>query len=299
MTILIGWSGQRGGGSSLFAASAFVDVEGVVGALDEVFERFAGFEIGPAGRKGDGERLSVPVRLDAGQAAEDVADLFGLALRQHGQKLIATKTDGHVGTANGFLQALGEGLDDFVAGGVAKHVVHVFQAIEIQEQQGERARVALGAGNFFGEALFPGTAVVEAGEGVEHGDLVDLLGADFDLAHGLELIAQAVLNAINLQLLINGVDVEEQNESHKTAHGYVQLRGIGNVLRREQAGKGKGSNAQRQENGHQEGGGPQPPLALRDAAQVGADLLRRGKRVRRGDLGLRISHETSESIPSI
>src|SRR5260370_40615145 len=98
--------------------------------------------------------------------------LGGLAFRQHGEKLIASQTDGDVGAANRFLQQLGELSDHLVAGRMAKRIVDVFQPVEVQEKNGQRAAITMRTRNFFGEALFAGPAGLEDREWGTGGDIV-------------------------------------------------------------------------------------------------------------------------------
>ena len=72
--------------------------------------------------------------------------------------------------------------DQFVAGSVAKLVIEVFQAVQVQHQDGQGAAVALRARNFLCQTLFSRSSVMKTRKWVKHGKLINLFRAYFHLA---------------------------------------------------------------------------------------------------------------------
>lgn len=158
-------------------------VERVVGGGEEVFE---GEEVVPRFALGqaDAERgLAVELgdgmgEVDGGEGlAELLDDLFGLVdrgLREGDDEFVAAVAEGEVGLAEGDADAVGEALEEVVAGGVAVDVVDLFEAVEIDHHEGEGEAMAFGEGDFALHEAFHGAAVVEAGEAVGHALLFGL-----------------------------------------------------------------------------------------------------------------------------
>src|SRR6185437_1467468 len=156
------------------------------------------------------------------EARKHVANFLGAALRENGHEFVAAKTDGHVGASNGAREALREGAKHFVAGLMAEPIVALLEIIEIQENYGERTRIAARARDFFGEALFAGAAVVQTGERVENSKFVNFLREHLDLRDGVDLIGKLAANAVDEVLLIDGIDAENQNQRDESANSLGQ-----------------------------------------------------------------------------
>ncbi len=172
-----------------------------------------------------------------------MANLFGAAFRKHGHEFVAAQAHGEVGTANGALQAIGETLQHSVAGGVAVTVINLFQAVEIHQENGEGAAVALRAADFLSQALLAGAAIVKSGELIESRELVNLGSESFHLGQRLHLVRDLVTEAHELDLLIDQIDAEHQNETHESADGLIQIERIGASSWLSIAGKAKDATA--------------------------------------------------------
>ncbi len=123
----------------------------------------------------------VEFELEAFDTRQHVTNFFRAAFRQQSHEFVAAQAHGKIRAANGALQSIGESLQQSIARGVAVLVVNLLQAIEIHQQNGERAAVALRAADFLRQALFAGAAIVKPGQLIECGELVNLRGQSFPL----------------------------------------------------------------------------------------------------------------------
>ena len=105
-----------------------------------------------------------------------LVDLLGVRdpLQDHHEFVPAHAHD-HVLGAHGRADALRHGLQQLVAGLVAARVVHVLEAVEVQEQHGEHAVVALRLGDRLGQVRLQVQAVRQAGELVVVRQAIELL----------------------------------------------------------------------------------------------------------------------------
>ena len=118
-------------------------------------------------------RRCAGIELDAvgeggGQAAHDLGGLGFAGAGQHDRELVAAET-GHAGfAAHGLAHALGDRLQELVAGRVAVAVVDVFEAVEVDQDQREAGAGCAGAGRGAGglEMVEQGLAVVDPREAV-------------------------------------------------------------------------------------------------------------------------------------
>ena len=220
-------------------SGAFVFIERDVRALQKFLRCFTGFVVGPAAGEIQPDFVAGEVELEAFQAAENVANFFGAALREDGHEFIAAEADGEIGAANGALQAIGETLQQGVAGGVAVIVIDLFQAVYVHEENGEGPGVALRAADFLREALLAGAAIVKSRELIESREFVNFGSQRFHLGQRLDLVGDLVMQAHDLRLLIDQIDTEDQNKPDESAHGLIQEKGIGAFFVVEHGGERK------------------------------------------------------------
>ena len=106
-----------------------------------------------------------------GQGTQDFAgdedSVFGVAdfAEQHDEFVAALTADG-VGAAHATGDAAGHGLQQFVADGVAVHVVNFFEEVEIDEHDGELFAVAVGKGDGLLDAVVEQDPIGQVGEKV-------------------------------------------------------------------------------------------------------------------------------------
>src|SRR5439155_5566502 len=101
-------------------------------------------------------------------AHEDLG-LRRLGHRQNYQKLVATEPAHHIQGATLLAEHLGDLDEEAVAGSVTQGVVDDLEAVEVDHEDAGMELVAEAAGDFGGETLFEGTAIVETGELVSGG----------------------------------------------------------------------------------------------------------------------------------
>ena len=262
---------QRGYRSAF--AGAFIFVESRIGAFQELLRGFAGGIIGPTARKLQAGLHLIEFKLQTFQTGEDVANFVGATFREQGHEFIAAQTHGEIGAANGALQAIGEAFQHGVTGRVTVAVVNEFQAVQIHEENGERAAVALRAADFLREALFAGAAIVETSELIERRQFVDFGCESFYFSQRFHLVSNLVAQAHQLNLLIDQINAEDQNEAYQGAYGLIQIKRIGSFVVAEHRGEGERSHGQGEQENHSDGGGPQPPLPAVQMVEMLADFF--------------------------
>src|SRR5205807_7576479 len=89
-------------------------------------------------------------------------------LEQHGELVAAESREGVAGPA-GVLEALRDLLEELIAGVVAERVVDLLEAVEVDQQHGERVRRALGPRERLVEPVAEERAVREPGQPVVEG----------------------------------------------------------------------------------------------------------------------------------
>ena len=94
---------------------------------------------------------------------------FEVGARQHDRELLPAPPGRHVDLADALAQGVGELAEDCVADGVAEAVVDRLEAVEVRENEGDRAAEALGAKELAGEGVLALAAVREAREHVDEG----------------------------------------------------------------------------------------------------------------------------------
>ena len=115
-------------------------------------------------------------------------------LEQHGE-LVAAEARGGVAGADAGVEALGDGQQDLVAGGVAEAVVDRLEVVEVEEDDRQAGLLAARAGDRLAHALDEQRAVGQAGDGVverlvgelllEGLALADVAGVEHDALHVL------------------------------------------------------------------------------------------------------------------
>lgn len=246
--VLHGWGTELSG--------ALVFIESNVRALQKFLGCLAGLVVGPATRKMEADFVAGEVEFQALEPAENMANLFGAALREDSHEFIAAQADGKVGTANGALQAIGETLQQGITGSVAVIVIDQFESVHVHEEDGEWPGVALGAADFLREALLAGTAIVKSGELIESREFVDFGSQRFHLRERLNLVGHLMMQTHDLRLLINQIHTEDQNKTDESAHGLIQEKRIGALFVVEHSGEGKRRHSESEQQNHGDRGGP-------------------------------------------
>ena len=130
-----------------------------------------------------------------------------LAADQH-CKLVATQArDGVTGT-HMFTQALGNALQHHVASGVAVLVIDGLEVIQVDQQQGCGFMVGAGVGQCRFTALDQEATVVQFGQGVVKGGVLQGLFALFELCVGAGQFAGAQVNRV-LQFIGAALDLSQ------------------------------------------------------------------------------------------
>lgn len=113
--------------------------------------------------------------VEAGeQALGQLLGLFGVAqVRQEDDEFVAAEAGDGVVAAELVAEAGGDALEEDVADGVAEAVVDVFEAVEVEEQDGAFVAFAFAGGEGLAQAAFEEDAVGQAGEGVVVGLVVE------------------------------------------------------------------------------------------------------------------------------
>ena len=86
-------------------------------------------------------------------------------------------------------------------------------------------------------------------------------------------LGQLAANAVELQMLIDGVKVEEQYQSGQPAHPFPEIKPVRNVRLPTKPGKGERDDPQGQGQGYRNGEPPQPPFAAFDPAHLARNRL--------------------------
>ena len=125
----------------------------------------------------------------------------GLEVSQQHRKLVTAQAGHQVAVAHGLLrQALGHALQHEVAEAVAEHVVHVFEAVEVEHHHGDGAVVGLADGHRLDHRVAELQAVGQAGEAVPIRELEDLFllprHAHAHAFEGLGQVADLVVAAL-------------------------------------------------------------------------------------------------------
>ena len=220
------------------------------------------------------DRLALIFDDEAFDPRQNMPHFIGAAFRQQSHKFIAAEPHGEIGTTNRALQAVGEAFDYKVAGSVAMAIIDRFQFVQIKKQNRERPAVALSAANFLGEALFTGAAIVESGELIERSKLIDFRSQTFHFRERLNLFSELTSHSVDQHLLVDHIDAEEEHHSNERSDRLVQIERVGSGVMIEHGRKSKGSYGQGEQQDHRHGGGPQPPLATVQMAQMGVNFLR-------------------------
>src|SRR5216684_4465155 len=93
---------------------------------------------------------------------------------------------------------------------------------------------------------------------VDHGDHVSRVFSD-EMEKAFPLYESAP-DALQLKMLINGVDVEQQNKRRQPPHPLLQISGIDIFTARMKPGERQRKDAKRQNQGDGDGESPKPPL---------------------------------------
>ena len=117
----------------------------------------------------------------------DVEGAVGFRFRQQdGELFSAIACDEVSGAVEGGAERVGDVLEALVAGEMAVGVVDALEVIDVDEQQGERAAMAMGAAPLGGEALVKAAAVGDSGEAVLQGHFFEAVAGLFECLLGLE-----------------------------------------------------------------------------------------------------------------
>src|SRR6266536_6215186 len=147
-------------------------VERMIGSLEECDRVVVRLQLGDTGR--DRERAGLADRPGGDGPLEPSVELVGVRecrLREDDRELVAADPALDVGRADDLADALGGLGEHAVAGEVPDAVVDRLEVVEVEDDEGEVAVVAVRAGDLAGERVVEVAPVVQAGERVEVGEL--------------------------------------------------------------------------------------------------------------------------------
>src|SRR6266508_4977495 len=153
-------------------------VQRVVGSLEERNRIVFGAQLRNARRQEHLARLAERPRRDG--VLDPAVQLVGLVdprLRNYHRELVASHAARDVRRADDVANALRGLGQDCVPGQMADAVVDVLEVVEVEDDQGELALVAVGTGALPREGLVEEAPVVEAREGIQVGELACLAKA--------------------------------------------------------------------------------------------------------------------------
>jgi hypothetical protein len=131
--------------------------------------------------------------------------------------------------------------------------------------------VPLGTIRFRLQPLLGKAAIVEPGEGIVHCQMMKFLGTHLQPDHRFHAFRELPAQPLDQDLLVDGIQVEQQHQTHQTAHGQVELL-LEHTVFFDQGWIGERDNAGGQQQHHRDGGPPQPPVAPLQPTQLGLDF---------------------------
>jgi hypothetical protein len=100
----------------------------------------------------------------------------------------------------------------------------VLKIVQIEGNHSQRVSVTEGAHRFGGQTVLGHAPVVEAGKGIDKRQPLELFRARMKGSHFRQLLGKLPTQLFHHYLLIDGLAIEEQDQSNQTAHGSRQTR---------------------------------------------------------------------------
>ena len=194
-------------------AGALCGEEALLDAADEFFGAFADLIL--LARRCEWERnlVALPIQFEGAEASQDAIELFGRAFREDHHEFVVVEPNGEVGAANDGTHARGEFAQSLIAGFAPEAFVDLPELSEIEHDEREGMAHALGAGDFGGKALLGETAIVEAGERIEHRQIAKTVELRV-------LIGELSVQLLDQKFLANRINVEQDDQRHKSEDGF-------------------------------------------------------------------------------
>ncbi len=231
--------------SRSFLAGALTSIESLIGTGEELFGTVAQLILPPPSRESDRNLVTLPVHFQGAEAFQNEVQLLQGAFGEKNKEFVAAEANGKIRAADDSIEVGGKFLQHLVAGRMAVHVVDLLEIVQIEGEHGQGVSPALGACHLRGEALHSKTAIVEARQRINHGEIAQNIG--MPLFFG-ELAAQT----FDQNLLIDGVDVENYNEDDQTKDGVADFdvkKGFQSLM---QSRKGKGNDRKGEQEHHKD-----------------------------------------------
>ena len=101
------------------------------------------------------------------ESCHKLLGILGTRLDQQHPELVAPQSRHDIGAAHDLQQTPRSRTDQAIASRMSLGIVHLFQIIEIDGNNGTRIAVTIAAGFFTFEQRFPAPPIVKPGEGIE------------------------------------------------------------------------------------------------------------------------------------
>ena len=160
----------------------------------------------------------------------------------------------------------GEFLKDMVTSGMAMAVVDQLEIVEIKSKDGQRMTAARGASDLRGEALNAKTAVIEAGQRIDHGHVAKNVGMTLLLG---ELEAQT----FDEDLLVDGIEIEKEDENDEAKDGVLHLEVKKRFCALTRKRESESDDRESQEEHDEDGIAPDPPVALLNLPEFARQIV--------------------------
>jgi len=195
--------------SRSFLAGALTGVEGLIGSRQELFGTVAQLVLPPTCRKSDGKFEALPVHYQGAETPQDELQLLQSAFGKENEELVAAEANGKVRAADNSVEVSGKFLQHLVSSRMAVHVVDLLEIVQIQGEHSQGMSPALGARHLRGETLHSKTAIVQARQRINHGEIAQ----NFRMPM---LFSELKAETFDQNLLIDGVYVENYHEDDQT-----------------------------------------------------------------------------------
>src|SRR6266849_6649723 len=202
--------------SRSFLAGALAGVESLIGTRKELFGPVAHCVLLPPCRESDEDLVALPVHFQGAETSQNELQLRQRAFGKKNKEFVAAEPNGEIRAADDSVEVSGKFLQHLVPGRMAVHVVDLLEIVQIQGEHSQGMSPALGARHLRGEALHSKTAIVQARQRINHGEIAK--NFRMPLLFG-ELAAQA----FDQNLLIDRVQVENYHEDDQTEQGVADF----------------------------------------------------------------------------
>src|SRR3569623_92470 len=218
------------------AAAMFRRIEAGVRAADGLFVGLRAVILADADADGDRDRLCVDGELRLldfqAQLFGDMLSLFEGAALEYDEKFLPAPADGDIRRPQPFLKRDRDLAQDAIAADVPEPVVDRFEVIDIDQQDGNRARVAPVFGKGLVDQDAEGLAVEQAGELVGGGHVLDALLVPCKRDMGQEKLQQRNAQTYR-EIEVEGLTDVGQRGIHAFFHEQIPLE-FGDIVHIEQ-----------------------------------------------------------------